>query len=56
MGEPLIWVDEKAVFQPFASLVLWKHYAGSRLISSGVCKDVWIAFAATMAGGLGLPQ
>ena len=40
------------IFQPFAALVLWKHYAGSRLISSGVRKDIWIAFGVTIVGGL----
>jgi type IV secretion system protein VirD4 len=40
------------VYQPFAALDLWKHFAGSRLISSGVRKDIWIAFGATVAGGL----
>ena len=52
MGDPLTWIDGTAVFQPFAALVLWKHFAGSRLISSSVRKDIWIAFAATIAGGL----
>ena len=52
MGDPLTWIDGKAVFQPFAALVLWRHFAGSRLISSGVRKDIWIAFAATLAGGI----
>jgi type IV secretion system protein VirD4 len=32
--------------------MLWKRFAGSRLISSAVRKDLWIAFGATMAGGL----
>ena len=49
MGDPILWVRGTAVFQPFAALVLWKHYAGSRLISSGVRKDIWIAFGATIA-------
>ena len=52
MGNPILWVRGTAVFQPFAALVLWKHYAGSRLISSGVRKDIWIAFGATIVGGL----
>ena len=52
MGDPLTWIDGTAVFQPFACLVLWKRFAGSRLISSNVRKDIWIAFAATIAGGL----
>jgi type IV secretion system protein VirD4 len=52
MGEPLTWIDGKAVFQPFSGLLLWKHFGGSRLISSDVRKDIWIAFAATVAGGL----
>jgi len=43
MGNPILWVRGTAVFQPFAALVLWKHYAGSRLIGSGVRKDIWIA-------------
>ena len=37
------WFHGTAVYQPFAALVLWKHFAGSRLISSGVRKDLWIA-------------
>ena len=52
MGDPLMWVRGTAIFQPFAALVLWKHFAGSRLISSGVRKDIWIAFGATIVGGL----
>ena len=32
--------------------MLWKHFAGSRLISSGVRKDLWIAFGVTIVGGL----
>jgi len=52
MGNPILWVRGTAVFQPFAALVLWKHYAGSRLIGSGVRKDIWIAFGATIVGGL----
>ena len=52
MGDPLIWVRGTAIFQPFAALVLWKHFAGSRLISSVVRIDIWIAFAATILGGL----
>jgi type IV secretion system protein VirD4 len=51
-ADPILWVRGTAVFQPFAALVLWKHYAGSRLISSGVRKDIWIAFGATIVGGL----
>ena len=47
MGYPILWVRGTAIFQPFAALVLWKHYAGSRLISTGVRKDLWIAFGAT---------
>jgi len=52
MGHPILWVRGTAIFQPFAALVLWRHYAGSRLISSGVRKDLWIAFGATIVGGL----
>jgi len=52
MGEPIVWFHGIAVFQPFASLVLWKHFAGSRLISSAVRKEIWIAFGATILGGL----
>ncbi len=52
MGNPILWVRGTAIFQPFAALVLWKHYAGSRLISSGVRKDLWFAFAATIVGGV----
>ncbi len=52
MGNPILWVRGTAIFQPFAALVLWKHYAGSRLISSGVRKDLWIALGVTIVGGL----
>jgi type IV secretory pathway TraG/TraD family ATPase VirD4 len=52
MGNPILWVHGTAVFQPFAALVLWKHFAGSRLISSGVRKDLWIALGVTIVGGL----
>lgn len=52
MGEPIVWFHGVAAFQPFAGLVLWKHFAGSRLISSSVRKDIWIAFGATILGGL----
>src|SRR5271154_4861001 len=52
MGDPIIWVRGTAIFPPFTALVLWKHFAGSRLISSVVRIDIWIAFAATILGGL----
>jgi hypothetical protein len=52
MGDPIVWFHGVAVFQPFAGLVLWKHFAGSRLISSTVRKEIWIAFGATILGGL----
>ncbi|MGD0789991.1 MAG: type IV secretory system conjugative DNA transfer family protein, partial [Terracidiphilus sp.] len=52
MGDPILWVHGTAVFQPFAALVLWKHFAGSRLISAGVRKDLWIALGVTIVGGL----
>ena len=52
MGDPIVWFHGAAVFQPFAGLVLWKHFAGSRLISSAVRKEIWIAFGATILGGL----
>jgi hypothetical protein len=52
MGDPIVWFHGVAVFQPFAGLVLWKHFAGSRLISSAVRKEIWIAFGATILGGL----
>ena len=52
MGDPIVWFHGAAVFQPFADLVLWKHFAGSRLISSYVRKEIWIAFGATILGGL----
>ena len=39
MGDSILWVRGTAIFQPFAALVLWKHFAGSQLISSGVRKD-----------------
>ena len=47
MGEPIFRVHGTLVYQPFAALVLWKHFAGSRFIGSGVRKDIWIAFGAT---------
>ena len=52
MGEPIFRIHGTLVYQPFAALVLWKHFAGSRFIGSGVRKDIWIAFGATVAGGL----
>src|SRR5260370_39528874 len=52
MGEPIVWFHGTAVFQPFAALMVWKHFAGSRLISSTVRKEIWIAFGATILGGL----
>jgi hypothetical protein len=52
MGDPIVWFHGVAVFQPFAGLVLWKHFAGSRFISSAVRKEIWIAFGATILGGL----
>ena len=52
MGEPLFWFRGVAVFQPFAGIVLWRRYAGSRVISGVVRKDVWLAFAATIILGL----
>lgn len=51
MGDPILWFRSVAVFQPFAGLVLWKRFAGSRLISSSVRKEIWIAFGATILGG-----
>jgi type IV secretion system protein VirD4 len=47
-----VWFHGVAVFQPFAGLLLWKHFAGSRLISSAARKEIWIAFGATILGGL----
>ncbi len=52
MGEPIVWFHGTAVFPPFEALVLWKHFAGTRLISSTVRKEIWIAFGATILGGL----
>ena len=52
MGDPIVWFHGVAVFQPFAGLVLWKHFAGSRLINFAVRKEIWIAFGATILGGL----
>src|SRR5260370_30133831 len=52
MGDPIVWFHGTAVFQPFACLVLWKHFAGSRLITSAARKEIWIAFGATIVGGL----
>ena len=52
MGMPIFQVHGTLIYQPFAALVLWKHFAGSRIISSGVRKDIWISFGATLAGGL----
>ena len=36
----------------FASLVLWRGFAGSRLISSTIRKELWLAFGGTILGGL----
>jgi type IV secretion system protein VirD4 len=52
MGDPIVWFHGVPVFQPFAGLVLWKRFAGSRFISSAVRKEIWIAFGATILGGL----
>jgi type IV secretion system protein VirD4 len=52
MGEPLFWFKGAGVFQPFAGIRLWSRYAASRLISSEVRRDIWIAFAATIFFGL----
>jgi type IV secretion system protein VirD4 len=52
MGQPLFWFHRTAIFQPFSAVLLWKHFAGSRLISSAVRKEIWIAFGATILGGL----
>jgi type IV secretion system protein VirD4 len=52
MGESLFRFAGTPVYQPFAALMLWKHFAGSRLISSGVRMDLWIAFGATIVGGI----
>ena len=52
MGEPLFWFRGFPVFQPFAGIELWRRYAGSRAISGAVRKDVWLAFAATIIGGI----
>ena len=52
MGEPLFWFRGVGVFQPFAGIRLWSRYAGSRLISSEVRRDIWIAFAATIILGM----
>ena len=40
MGDPIVWFHGVAVFQPFAGLALWKHFSGSRLISSTVRKEI----------------
>ena len=52
LGEPLMWVRGVAIFQPFASLGLWRRFAGNRLITSAVRKDIWFAFGGTLLGGL----
>ena len=52
MGEPLFRFAGTPVYQPLAALMLWKHFSGSRLISSGVRMDLWIAFGTTIVGGL----
>src|ERR1700742_4750858 len=52
MGDPIVWFNGVAVFQPFAGLVLWKQFAGSRSISSAVREDIWVAFGAMIVGGL----
>src|SRR5579871_4997787 len=56
MGEPLFWFRGIGVFQPFAGIRLWRLYAASRLISSAVRRDIWIAFAATVILGLFLAR
>src|SRR5215469_1597417 len=52
MGEPFFWFKGVGFFQPFAGIRLWSRYAGSRLISSAVRKDIWIAFAGTIILGM----
>ena len=52
MGEPLVWFHGVAIFHPFATFALWRRFAGSRLISSVVRKDIWLAFGGTILGGL----
>jgi type IV secretion system protein VirD4 len=52
MGDPLVWVHRIGIFQPFASLALWRRFAGSRAIASAVRKDIWLAFGGTIIGGL----
>ena len=52
IGEPIFRFGNTPIYQPFAALILWKHFAGSRLIGSGVRKDLWIAFGTTIVGGL----
>jgi type IV secretion system protein VirD4 len=52
LGEPLTWCHQVGIFQPFAALVLWKRFAGSRLVSSAVRRDIWLAFGGTILVGL----
>jgi len=52
MGEPIFWFRGVGIFQPFAGIRLWSRYAGSRLISSAVRRDIWIAFAGTIILGM----
>ena len=52
MGEPLVWFRRIGLFQPFASLALWRRFAGSHVIGSTVRKDLWLAFGDTILGGL----
>ena len=48
MGEPIVWFHGTAVFPPFeAPCALERDFAGTRLISSTVRKEIWIAFGAT---------
>ena len=52
MGVPIAWFHDIGIFQPFASFSMWRRFAGSRMISSAVRKDIWLAFGGTLLGGL----
>ncbi|AXC16422.1 IncP-type DNA transfer coupling protein TraG (plasmid) [Acidisarcina polymorpha] len=52
MGQPLGWHQGIGIFPPYAGLVLWKKYAGSRFIGSVVRREIWEAFGITFVGGI----
>ncbi len=52
MGRPWVWFHSLGGFQPFESFAMWRRFAGSRVVSSAVRKDIWLAFGGTLLGGL----